>query len=122
MTDEKREKIDALKNSISELDRLRDKTTEANTHYTKAVNDFLDMVGKNPSGWVFRTGRKGRDQTEVPMSKELAATLKPLMEIGPVEMGGFEGVGCGGTWNGSCFCVVMSHPNYDVSACICYRQ
>jgi hypothetical protein len=54
-----KEQIATLKKSYSEVE-----------NFSNQMKDFLEKVGKNPSGWVFRIG-----EIEVPMTKELAAVL-----------------------------------------------
>jgi len=101
---EKREKI-------KNLHKLADEAKKANTRFARAFSDFLEMIRKNPSGWVLKTGN-----VKVPMTKELAATLKPLFEAqigyaGPLGWG----VGTGGSVS---FCLTNYYT--DATVCIWY--
>jgi hypothetical protein len=70
-----KEKIAALNKSYSELNNSYSEAEK----YVGQMNEFLETVGKNPSGWVLRTGK----EIEVPMTKELAALLLVNGNYGP---------------------------------------
>lgn len=79
--EERREKIDALNKSNSEVERLGNEMNQALKRRAEALNAVQEMIGKNPSGWVLRTGDATETRTEIPMTKELAATLKALTPV-----------------------------------------
>jgi hypothetical protein len=54
-----KEQMATLRKSYSEVENFHNQ-----------MNNLLEKIGKNPSGWVFRIGG-----IEVPMTKELAAVL-----------------------------------------------
>lgn len=91
-----KEKIAVLNKSYSETEK-----------YADEMNEFLETVAKNPSGWVFRTGK----EIEIPMTKELAAILLNGAGLPPPPI--LLGQKC--TFSESCVCLKSG-------VMICYAQ
>jgi len=119
--DTEKEKIRALNNSQIEAEQLTGQARQALTRHASMMYDLLDFVSKDPSKWVFRTGEDGA-RTDVPMTRELAVTLKASY-IGPASgFGGASGATLGTPScqpTSSCLCWGSTAAN---EFRICYAQ
>jgi hypothetical protein len=118
--DTEQDRIRALNNSQTEAEQLTGQARQALTRHAALMYDLLDFVIKDPSKWLFRTGEEGA-HTDVPMTRELAVTLKASY-IGPASgFGGANGTNLGSSCRptSSCLCWGSSAAN---EFRICYAQ
>lgn len=101
MADNPREKLMAVNASLSEIN-------ETLQRHASKLNDLLQTIANNPSGWVLRIQKQGGNHVEIPMTKELAVMVKegafaePVFGLPP---GASTGIGpCRGI-SSDCACI-----------------